>query len=172
MSEAKFLPAANEPNVVARFEWHDQLDVKASQAKDEHVYKKMIVCRTKIAGDVDENVLPVRDFNRDALIRRFPKAWEAFNGNEVKPEGTPLSEIGIDGDQATKFHINAVYGVEQLATLSDAICERIGFGTRKLREKAQQYLAARKAEADQAVLEAAASLQKPKRGRPAATEAA
>lgn len=172
-SRDQWFPAAKEPNVVGRFEYKEDLDVVASKEADEKRYRKIIVCWTKVVGDPDENCLPVRDFNRAELISRFPDAWKAFQGEDIPVKGVPLTELpGMTESRIVDFRINAIYTVEQVAALSDASCERIGFGTRKLRGDAQALLDQRKALAEQAVMQAAQALlvekSTPKRrGRPA-----
>lgn len=158
MSRDRWFAAATEKNVMGRFEYYDQLDIMASKAADEKKYKQIIVCRTKVAGDQDENVLPVRDHNRAWLINRFPDAWKSFQGEVVEHKGTPLTELGMSEERVMAFQINAVYSVEQVAELSDAQCEKVGFGTRTLRQKAQELMAKRAADAAAVVAKAAQAI--------------
>jgi hypothetical protein len=139
-----WFPARGEKGVVGRFEYYDQLDVARSKAADDYRYKKIVVLRTKVAGDQDENFLPVKPHNQDSYINRFPDAWQAFQGEETPVDGTPLTELGLTESKISAFRINAIYTVEQVADLSDAMCEKVGFGTRKLRADAQTLLAERR----------------------------
>lgn len=176
----EWFPAKGEKGVVGRFEYYNGVpDVVKSRAADEFVPLPKIACRQKITGNADEICVPVKPFNKDALINRFPEAWRAFNGEEVEVDGMPLETLGIPEGKVLLFRLNAVSTVEQLADLTDAQCEAIGFGTRKLRAEAQARMAALKADADKAVVAAAAALAKaadddeaPKRkpGRPSKAE--
>lgn len=159
-------PAANETGVVGRFEYYDQLDVNASKLADEEKFRQIIVCRMKVVSDVDESIVPLRDFNKQALIKRFPTAWAAFNGEEVQLDGTALSEIGIGETKVLDYRINAITTVEQLALLTDAQCEQVGFGTRKQRADAQAFLAKKQADTMAKVMASVEEPKKNKGGRP------
>lgn len=136
----KWYPAAGEVGVVGRFEYYDHLDVPASKAADEVVTKPIIVCRMKVAGSVDESFVKVKPHNQSELVHRFPDAWLAFQGQEVKIDGTPLSKLGLPEQFITVLGLTAVNTVEQLAGLSDAACQNMGFGYRKHRDTAKEYL--------------------------------
>ena len=140
MSE-KWFPSIDGPDVVGRFETVKRIDAKASREADEEVFRDVIVLREKIVGQRDESVRPLKPHSQRDLIRRYPDAWRAFEGEEVEDDGTPLSELGIEGDKALLFRINGVCNVEQLAKVSDATCDALGFGSRKLRQQAADLIA-------------------------------
>lgn len=150
MAETRWFPAKDElPGVVGRFAYQDIIDVPASQAADEKVYKQVIVLHEKVAGSHDESVRKVMPHNQHELIKRYPDAWSHFQGQDVKVAGTPLSELVLDDgsrlneDRLLTFRLQGISTIEQLAVISDATCQAIGFGTRKLRERAQTMLASR-----------------------------
>lgn len=173
MSSNKWFPAKGETGVVGRFEVnHDRPNIPESKKADEFVPMEMIVCRMKVVTDPDESVVPVKPHNKDQLIARFPDAWKDFNGEAIEVDGTPLSELGLDENRILGFRLNAITTVEQLAVLSDAQCETAGLGTKKIRQSAQTYLAEKAGQEQRAVVEAAAALVKPKRGRPSNAERA
>lgn len=169
----QWFPAKGEKGVVGRFEhYNERPDIKKSKAADEFIPLPMVVCRMKVVGDPDESVVPLKAFNKVTLIERFPDAWAAFQGEEVEVDGTPLTELGLSESKILDFRLNGASTVEQVADLSDAQCEAIGFGTRKLREAAQQLMAQQKRDDEDTVREAAKTLTQKKRGRPSNAERA
>jgi hypothetical protein len=152
MARDQWYPAHGETGVVGRFEFDETLpDIVKSRAADEFVPLRVTILRAKIIGDQDNTPILMNAENAQSLIKRFPEAWKAFNGEEVKLDGTPLSDlvtVNADGretrlneDKILDFRLNGCMTVEQLAVMSDAICEKVGFGTRKLRAEAQAMLA-------------------------------
>ncbi len=135
----KWFPAKGEQSVLGRFGYHDHLNIPASKAADEEVRAPIVVLYTKIAGE-NGNAPPqkVMPDNKGEFIRRFPEAWAAFNGSMDTPvNGTALSRefhgLTLDAEKAMNFQIQGVLSWEAIAEMSDATCERLGFGTRKLR---------------------------------------
>lgn len=140
-SRDQWFPSAETNQVVGRFRYHKQEDIAKSIEADEKVYRSIIVLDSRpIGGDL--STVPVKPFNEISLRRRFPQAWAAFQGEAAPIEGTPLTEMGYDEDRILAMKIHAVFTVEQLATLSDAACTSVGFGTRKERDRAQAVLKA------------------------------
>lgn len=140
MADYKWYPATGETGVVGRFEYLPILDVAASREADEEKTRDIVVCRMKAAGSVDESVVKVKPDNQEQLVRRFPDAWLAFQGQEVKVEGTPIAALGFPEQVNVTLQLGGILSVEQLADLTDMACQNIGFGTRKRREAAQAYL--------------------------------
>lgn len=138
----EFFRAANEKEVVGRFEHFDKVDVKRSLEEDEEVTRKIVVLRTKIAGSADVSVVPVKPHNQAALRKRFPDAWDAFQGEEIELDGTPIKELnGISAEKAEAYALNGIQTVEQMAEAGDHQVELLGFGARKLRQAAQEQIA-------------------------------
>lgn len=142
MSDPRWFPAANEPAVVGRFVTQQELDIPKSREMDEKVYREIIVLETKVEGAHDVSVIQLKSGNRKSLLTRFPQAWQAFEGVPVKIEGTPLDAIGLTADQIDALKLEGVYVVEQVARMSDAIVQRLGFGWRKIRTTAKAHLSA------------------------------
>lgn len=141
MTNKQFFPAAKEQGVVGRFEHFDKLDVKKSKEADEEVYRQIVVLRTKVAGSHDVSVVPVKPHNQGELKRRFPDAWNAFQGEEVELDGTPIHKLkGITPEKAEAYMLQGIQTIEQMAEAGDNIVEILGFGARKLRERAQEQL--------------------------------
>lgn len=136
----KWYPASGENGVVGKFEYYPILDVKASREADEEITMDIIVCRMKAAGSVDESYVKVKPDNQQELVKRFPDAWLAFQGQDVKIDGSPISVLGFPEQVNVVMQLHGVLSVEQLAELTDIACQNIGFGTRKRRETAVEYL--------------------------------
>lgn len=159
MSNTQWYPAANERGVVGRFEYMDLIDVPASKAADEKKTKPIIVLREKVAASTDDTVRKVKPETQEEMIRRFPDAWKAFQGEVVPVSGTPLSEIGFNADKTVMYRLHGIMNVEQLAQLSDAQCQIVGFGTKKIRDQAQDHLRQKQEAANATVLKMATEHQ-------------
>jgi hypothetical protein len=84
-------------------------------------------------------IRPVSD--EDKL--RWPAAWEAYQaGRAGWVDGTEISKWPlITSDQARELQRCSVLSVEQVAAVSDGNLAALGLGARKLRERAQIWLA-------------------------------
>lgn len=146
-TETDWFPVAPpEKGVVGRFEYFEQPDIAASREADEKKTRTIICLRsraTAVAGD--DSFVPMKPHNQAEFIRRFPEAWEAFNGGkEQAVRGTPLTDIGMEEADILKFRMYGFTSIEAVAELADAALTIIGFGTRKWRDKAQAFVQARK----------------------------
>ncbi len=78
------------------------------------------------------------------MIDRFPDAWLEFQGQTIEKPGTPLEisfhEMIMSRNERQKYEMAGVTTWEEIAELSDAGCESIGFGTRKKREEVMREL--------------------------------
>lgn len=137
----QYYPAKGEKGVVGRFDYAETLDIPASHAKGEKVVKMIPVLIAKTAGDSDfqPQKVPTDPIARMEMIARFPDAWRAFQGEQMDVPGTPLSTpfrgLTMNTAEAMKFETCGVSRWEQIIDLSDAGCERVGFGSRKRREE-------------------------------------
>lgn len=141
MTQEGWYPAVESNQVVGRFEWYDKLRIADSIAADEKRYTKIIVLRHKVVGTHEENVTPLKPHNEQALRERFPEAWIAFQGEAPPIKGTPLAALALPPDRVDALKIHGILTLEQVAGLSDAQCQAVGFGTRKLRADAAAKLA-------------------------------
>ncbi len=136
----QYYPAKGEQGVVGRFDYAETIDIAASNDKGEMVMKMIPVLIAKTAGDSDfqPQKVPTDPIARMEMIQRFPEAWRAFQGEQVNVPGTPLTMpfhgLTMAPSEMMKYEMNGVSRWEQIPDLSDAGCERIGFGTRKKRE--------------------------------------
>ena len=169
-SDGWYPVAPPETGVWGRFEWVDVIDIKASQLADEYKYKKIPALRSRAAGAIDESVEPVKPFNQEKFVRRFPEAWRHFQGEMVQAYGTSLEAMDLLEQERLQFQMYGVHSLEQLAALSDDACSLMGFGVRKNREKAKAFLQKPRDEALKAIVEERIAADKPKRGRPRKTQ--
>ena len=140
----KWYPEVNSGGqVVGRFRFNETLpDIAASLAADREIKRKIIVLESKAIASSDVSVQPVKPYNEREFRTRFPEAWAAFQGEEVKIVGTPVKQMGVfTEDQVLFLQLNGVLSVEQLAGLDDAKCNNLGFGWRTSRQKARDFLA-------------------------------
>ncbi len=75
-------------------------------------------------------------------INMYPLQWEAFQkGEEVAVHGTPIETWPLcDRAMALSLKSLNVRTVEDLATISDGVLDKMGMGARTLRSKAQVFL--------------------------------
>jgi hypothetical protein len=128
--------------IVGKFADHRQLDVSKSREMDEKVYRVITKCWIKAIGQEDVSCVTMKPANHAELIQRFPDAWDAYSDGSLEVEGTPLTELeGIDETKALHLRLAGYRVLEEFATAPDAVCTNLGFGTRKLRDRAIEFLA-------------------------------
>lgn len=142
MTDQRWWPSAESGGqVVGRFVKVKRLNIPESLEADEHRYREVIVLEHKAAASTDVSVTPMKPYNERELRARFPEAWKAFNGDEAEVEGTKLRELKfLTEEQIIFLNLNGIYVVEQLAGLSDARCQGLGFGWRSNRNRAQGFV--------------------------------
>jgi hypothetical protein len=75
----------------------------------------------------------------------FPQEYQAFKkGVEMQSSGIPVKEWLGENSRTKNLENFDIYTVEQLAAISDSLCQTLGAGTYDLRKKAVAYLAFRK----------------------------
>lgn len=139
--------ATNDPLVVGRVVEVKLINEVESKKQRKEVYMTFPAIEHKVGGiqgDISFALLNEEGAPDDFAkwTRRFAKSWAAYKGaqNEV-PEGTPLSEFDeVPEHKAKEFALHGLTTVEQLAAMTDAMCESIGTGARKWRTAAQKFL--------------------------------
>ncbi len=170
----KWYPDKTAPRgtVVGRFEYFDLQDNAASREADELVHKQIVILRTKISGSTDDTAVKVKPGNQVEFQKRFPEAWQAFQGNMPEVEGTPLADLPeMTREKVQRLSLDGITVIEQLAGIGDNQCQAFGFGYRKLRDAAKTFLDQRTEEAVKALTKPKAK-PKPKRPRAAPKKAA
>lgn len=144
----------NTPNSKASGKFVDHVDTYT----DKHGEKKsrtVVLLLTRIPGSNDVSSQLVKD-NADGekLKREYSKAWEYYQKNKADPEpepvptatefglkGTPIEEVDFIGkDRLAALKMAGFLTVEQLADMSDTVCNNMGFGARAWRKKAAEFL--------------------------------
>jgi hypothetical protein len=126
---------------VGYFRYEDRLCIPESQEADEKIFRKVVVLTHKPAASTEVSTTMMKPGNERELRARWAPAWAAFNGEEIEAEGTPLDELRwLTEENRIFLKLSGVGVVEQLAGLADARCQALGFGWRKNRERAQNYL--------------------------------
>lgn len=105
------------------------------------IFKDVPFVRIVIPGD-QNNIIDRKANDMDK--ERFPEAWARYQRGEATGHtGTPLEQWpAITRSQVKEAKYFEVHTVEQLASLADSHCQRLGMGFMELRTKAKAYLAA------------------------------
>lgn len=110
----------------------------------------------KVPGSSDISSSIVKPFNKDELTRRFNTAWELYEkhkaasvnappevplATQLQIKGMPIETVNFLGkDKIGYLKSQGFLTVEQLANMSDADCQNIGFGAKKWRKQAAEHL--------------------------------
>lgn len=130
----------NCPPVGVAFGLCPTLDKKASALAGHEVWKEIEYVKIGIPGDKFSLYFQPAD---ERQRRRFPSAYEAFkkrtSGSVM--EGLPIEQWApISRSLALTLRAANVNTVEALATLHDTHLDKLGFGVKEMRAKAQSWL--------------------------------
>ena len=119
--------------------------------------KPVILLLHMFPGSSDVSSSLMKPFNEAELKKRFPTAWAYYEktkaesanapaevpiATQIGMKGTPIEHVSFLGKDKIGYLKNmAFYTVEQLAALSDTECQNIGYGAKKWRKQASDYLA-------------------------------
>lgn len=161
--------------------YSEAVEMKAeSQKEGRPIFKDIPHIRIAIPGDKN-NLIERKVYEDDK--KRFPVEWARFLAQESTGQvGMPLEQWPqITRAQVKEAKYFEVHTVEQLASLSDSNCMRMGMGFQELREKAKKYLAIsdqsqdleekKKMQSEIELLKSQLAELLPKRGRPKQEEA-
>jgi hypothetical protein len=145
--QTDWFPATNDPAIIGRVVLVKMINEAESKKQRTQVYFTYPAIEHKAAGiQGDVSFALVREEidpdTAEHWKQRFAKAWSAFKGSENSvPEGTPLADFDeIPDSKIAEFKLHGLTTVEQLANISDAVCDSIGMGARKWRTNAQRFL--------------------------------
>lgn len=145
--QTDWFPATNEPTIIGRVVLVKRVNEGESKKQLREIYTTYPAIEHKVAGiqgDVSFALIKEDKNPTEAAKwqRRFSKAWAAFKGVASNvAEGTPLSEFDeLPENKAKELALHGLTTVEQLAEISDATCDSIGMGSRKIRTAAQRFL--------------------------------
>lgn len=128
-----------EPGVHGEFFMNKVLHAYNSEQEKRPIYIDQHWIRIRIAGQ-DRDIVEREIQDQDKV--RFAEEWAKYEkGLSQASSGTPLEMWPrmTPGLVATLKWLN-ILNVEDMATLSDAGCQRIGMDGYKYREEAQKYL--------------------------------
>ena len=151
-----WFPSADtkESRIVGRF-----VDLeKEYTTSDGQKHRKVVThLEHKVPGSSDISSSIVKPFNQAELIGRFPQAWKHYEETKAKatiePEpvptaiehgikGTPIENLNFLGkDKLAYLKSMGFLVVEQIANMSDADCQNVGFAAKAWRKKASEHLA-------------------------------
>lgn len=128
------------------------LDPKRSAEQKRAIFYDAVKVQIQVPGDntlaIDTEAIidEENEHNLEAHNNRFPKQWEQFKkGLEQNGDGTPITALmALPASQREELKHAKVRTIEQLATLSDANCQRLGPGYTKARETARAFVAAQR----------------------------
>ncbi len=93
----------------------------------------------KIIVPGDQSSIVHREI-RPTDLERWPTQWAAYKNGKEQQSGYPLSEVPwLSKSQVDEMSYFKLTTVEQLAAVSDSVCQRF-MGLTNLREKAKVYL--------------------------------
>ena len=148
----KWFPAIESTAVVGRFIDVEVVDVKASEAAQKNVYRRVPALQSRVAGSNDISAQAVKAFNKAELIARFPNAWEYYEAHreDDEPEdtvpviraakGTPLHTADfLPRAKLAWLEAQGFSTVEQVRDMSDVTAQGIR-GALQWRKKAGEFL--------------------------------
>ena len=134
-------PKPGDEHLFVKFEMEPVMDTKASEEQGREIWKEVPHIEIRAPGEVSPNF---RDVANEHHKQRFPQHWEAFTKKNAMPEaaGTPLDKWpGVGVAQVKELNYLSIFRVEDLANLSDTVCQK-HMGLSGLKEKAKLFLEA------------------------------
>ena len=128
-----------EKSLHARFFLYPVYQKFKSEQEGRNIYIDKEYIEIFIPGD--KTTVNRREATQEDKVR-FEKQYKAFkDGQHQATEGTPLEEWPLlKPSQILPMKAMHIYTVEQLAELNDVSLQRIGPGTRDLKQKATEWL--------------------------------
>lgn len=111
-----------------------------SKEAGRQIWSNVDMVRVQQPGEKDPIVLEAHDGHK----QRWRKEWEAYQaGRKAVPEGTPLTVLFPEGNEAGVLILNAlgIYTIEQMAEVSDSVLGNIPFGG-EMKLRAGKYVTA------------------------------
>ncbi len=134
-----WFPAVGQKGVIGRFAELEVLDIEGSHKAGYQITKVIPVLeeRTLLSNDYAPKKLPKDPVLLKRFTDKYPEAWALFQGTQPQLQGTPLSEkfheLKMPPQVRQRYEFAGVMYWEQIADLSDAGCDNLGFGSMKMR---------------------------------------
>lgn len=134
-------PAEADKNLRVDFFYDEIPDPKKTEEMGRQMFRSVEMCSIRIPGDKDNQVVGRVEKMTPDPRRRFPVDYARFKaGEKAQYEGTPLREWGVlDRATVKSYEAVDVHTVEQLAGMSDVICQQYR-GSVADRQKARDWL--------------------------------
>ena len=150
-----WFPSADtkESRIVGRFIDHEHT---YADKDGKHHTRVVTMLEHKVPGSSDISASLVKPFNKAELTARFPQAWKHYEDTKAKEandpppmptaiehgiKGEPIENLNFLGkDKLAYLKSMGFLVAEQIATMSDAQCQSIGFGAKAWRKKAADHL--------------------------------
>lgn len=138
----EIIPQGDERKLLARFYKQAEQNNFRSQAEGRPIFDEFVWVSILIPGD--KNTKIERRMTEEDKAR-FPLAWRRYQQAETVSEvGTPIEQWPrVSVSQVAELKYMNITTVEQLADLSDAICQKM-MGLVQLRTEAKAYITAAK----------------------------
>ncbi len=139
LTKESWFPAVGQKGVIGRFTELEVLDIEGSHKAGYQVTKIIPVLeeRTLLSNDFVPVKLPKDPILMKRFTDKYPEAWAVFQGTQPQLQGTPLSEkfhdIRMPPQVRNRYEFAGIMYWEQIADLSDAGCDHLGFGSMKMR---------------------------------------
>lgn len=127
------------------FHWHPKKNGLKSKEEGREVFDQVPYIKITSPGAKQVVDREVRDEDK----REYPRLWAAFEAGEERPEdGQPVEEWpAVNVAQVAELKAAGIFTVEQVANIPDQNLNVLGMQARKLRSKAQAYMALAKGNA-------------------------
>ncbi len=145
-TKESWFPAVGQKGVIGRFVELEVLDIEGSHAAGYQKTKIIPVLeeRTLLSNDYVPTKLPKDPILMKRFTDKYPEAWALFQGTQPQLQGTPLSEkfheLKMPPQVRQRYEFAGILYWEQIADLSDAGCDHLGFGSMKMRSEVLKAL--------------------------------
>lgn len=139
-------PRAGDEKLAIRFFTKAKQNTEESQKAGRPIFKEVDYIQIMIPGDRNNTIVrPVTPQDQDRFRRQY-EHWKNTQKEEAVT-GTPLEAWGLMSlAQIEEYRYYGIRTIDQLADLRDDVCQKI-MGSATLKQKAQAFLDAMKAEA-------------------------
>ena len=146
-------PRKGDEKLAIRFFTKAKQNTEESQKQGRPIFSEVDYIQIMVPGDRNNTIVrPVTPQDQDRFRRQY-EHWKSSKKDEAVI-GTPLEAWGVMSlAQIEEYRYYGIRTIDQLADLRDDVCQKI-MGGAQLKQKAQAFLEAMKAEAPMKVMQA------------------
>jgi len=146
-------PRAGDEKLAIRFFTKAKQNTDESQKQGRPIFTEVDYIQIMVPGDRSNTIVrPITSQDQDRFKKQYDH-WKTTQKDDAVI-GTPLEAWGVMSlAQIEEYRYYGIRTIDQLADLRDDICQKIMGGT-QLKQKAQAFLDAMKAEAPMKVMQA------------------